>query len=136
MTASDFQTLLNVADVEKSIDFYALFGFAVVQNYADEEGVPQWCQLKSGEAIFMLNRQDRIDAVERHNRPDFGDAVHYISVPDADDMHRRLAAHGIAAPPPEPQMYGVLEFRLRDPDGYEIAVGSRISDEQAASDAL
>jgi len=118
---------LNVADIAISVEFYSQFGFTVVQSFPDEDGTLQWCQLKSGDAVFMLNRQGRIQAQERCRRPDFGDAVFYITVPDAQEMHETLAANGIDAPPPEPQMYGVLEFRLRDPDGYEIAIGSQIS---------
>jgi len=126
MTASEFQTLLNVADVEASAAFYGHFGFSVEQQFADEDGTLQWCQLKSGDAVFMLNRQDRITADDRRQRPDYGDAVFYITVPDALATHRDLAARGIAAPEPEEEMYGVMEFRLRDPDGYEIAIGSRL----------
>jgi len=127
MVASEFQTLLNVADVSASVTFYSHFGFAADQSFADDDGTVQWCQLKSGDAVFMLNRQDRIAASDRQQRPDYGDAVFYITVPDAKEMREKLAANGIEAPAPEPQMYGVLEFRLRDPDGYEIAIGSRLS---------
>lgn len=126
MAATDFQTLLNVADVSASVAFYGHFGFAVEQSVADDNGALQWCQLKSGNAVFMLNRQDRIAAADRQQRPDYGDAVFYITVPDAHEARQTLQAAGFEAPEPEPQMYGVLEFRLRDPDGYEIAVGSRM----------
>lgn len=74
----------------------------------------------------MLNKKDLIAADDRHARPDFGDAVFYITVPDAAATHKMLADAGIAAPAPEKQMYGVLEFHLRDLDGYEIAIGSMI----------
>lgn len=126
MSASDFQTLLNVADVSASATFYGHFGFTIDQSFPDDDGTLQWCQLKCGDAVFMLNRQDRIDTTDRLTRPDYGDAVFYITVPDAHETRKTLLANGIETPMPEPQMYGVLEFRLRDPDGYEIAIGSRM----------
>ncbi len=126
MSATDFQTLLNVTDVEASAAWYARFGFKIKQQFEDDAGALQWCQLRSSDAVLMLNRQAKISAGDRKKRPDYGDAVFYITVPDAQKAHDMLAEAGIAAPNPEKQMYDVMEFRLRDPDGYEIAIGSAV----------
>lgn len=128
MHATDFQTLLNVADVEASAMWYGRLGFEIEQKFEAEDGELQWCQIRSGGAVLMLNRQEKISADERRKRPDYGDAVFYITVPDAAVTRQMLLASGIEAPAPETQMYGVLEFRLRDLDGYEIAVGSRVEE--------
>ena len=119
--------LLNVADVAASVAFYRRLGLEPAERFEDD-GVLIWAMLKSGASGLMLNRQDRIHAASRRARPHYGDAVFYIEVPSAATMHAALVADGIAATPVERQTYGLDEFYVRDPDGYELAIASRVPD--------
>lgn len=51
----------------------------------------------------------------------------YFQVEDAPRRHRELRERGLEPSPCERQDYGVHEFTLRDPDGYELAFGSPIA---------
>lgn len=51
----------------------------------------------------------------------------YFHVEDAPRLHRELRERGLEPSPCERQDYGVHEFTLRDPDGYELAFGSPIT---------
>ena len=115
--------LLNVADVAQSVAFYRDLGFEVTGRFEDA-GELVWVSLAAGEARLMLNRKDRITSEQRLARPHYGDLVLYLDVPSAHQMHAELSARGVTVGPVERQAYGVDEFCLRDPDGYELAIMS------------
>ena len=52
----------------------------------------------------------------------------YLTVEDAAALHEALSARGLQVGPLERQDYGLVEFQLRDPDGYEVAIGSPLAD--------
>jgi uncharacterized glyoxalase superfamily protein PhnB len=54
----------------------------------------------------------------------YDDVVLYFSVEDVHSLHRDLSAKGCVPGPVESQDYGLDEFTLRDPDGYELGFGS------------
>jgi len=75
----------------------------------------------------MLNAKDIISPSERAKRPHYSDTVFYLTYPSAREMHGRLSSRGMDVTEVEKQPYGIEEFYVRDPDGYEIAIGSPIS---------
>jgi uncharacterized glyoxalase superfamily protein PhnB len=116
--------LLNVEDAERSIAFYtAQLGFQVAQRYT-AEGSTAWAMLQHGTVKLMINRPDRADSAGRRRRASSSDAVLYLYVASARDSHAALRAAGVAVSEVALKPYGMEEFRLRDPDGYEIAVVS------------
>jgi uncharacterized glyoxalase superfamily protein PhnB len=120
--------LLNVADVEDSMAFYCeMLGFEVIDQ-AEADGVAIWAHLAAGESSLMLNRPDEIDSEPRMERPSYSDVVLYLMVDDAPALYLELESRGVALGPLERQDYGLHEFQLRDPDGYEVAVGSPVED--------
>lgn len=128
MTVSTLMPLLNVEDVPRSLTFYReALGFEVIQE-AEIDGVTIWACIGSGEAKLMLNQPDSADSGARAARPSYSDVVLYLTVEDAHERHGALAARGLAIGPVERQAYGVDEFLLRDPDGYELAICSPIND--------
>lgn len=120
---TDGQPLLNVADVARSVAFYRKLGF-IPRQTQDDGGTPVWAFLHSGRVGLMLNRQDRISADRRRARPDYGDMVFYFYCEDARRLRAELQAQGVACGELRREPYGLDEFRLRDPDGYELAIGS------------
>ena len=108
--------LMNVADVRRSCRFYTeAFGFEVAASAGPEKD-PVWVRLSLGEASLMLN--------QRAERADHKDDVLYIGVKDAAKLHDQLVRLGFEVGELEPQDYGLLQFALYDPDGYELAVTS------------
>lgn len=124
---TDLVPLLNVADVGTSIEFYEELGFEVEQK-VEEEGAVIWANLRhEGGGALMLNAKDIISPSDRAKRPHYSDAVFYLTYPSAREMHGRLSGRGMEVTEVEKQPYGVEEFYVRDPDGYEIAIGSPVS---------
>ena len=116
MRADTMMPLLNVADVAASLAWYAHLGLQELQR-RERDGVPQWALLGLGPHRLMLSRSDRPAPGKRR-----GGMVLYLGVADAHAAHRALSAAGLSPGPVERQRYGVDEFGLRDPDGYELAV--------------
>ncbi len=119
--------LLNVANVATSIEFYEELGFEVKQKI-EEEGALIWADLEhAGGGTLMLNAKDIIAPKDRADRPHYSDTVFYLTYPSAPEMHGRLSSRGVEVTEVKKQPYGIEEFYVRDPDGYEIAIGSPIS---------
>jgi uncharacterized glyoxalase superfamily protein PhnB len=113
--------LLNVEDAERSIAFYTgHLGFHVAQRYT-AEGATAWAMLRHGAVKLMINRAD---SAGPRQRAGYSDAVLCLYVASARDCHAALQSAGAATSEVTLEPYGVEEFRLRDPDGYELAIVS------------
>ena len=119
--------LLNVADAAASIDFYThTLGFSVERQF-ELDGKVAWARISNGATALMLNQSPgRARRGPREDATSYDDVVLYFDVDDAPKLHRQLSERGLAPGPCERQDYGVHEFTLRDPDGYELAFGSAI----------
>lgn len=127
MTITEIIPLLNVEDADRSIAFYRdALGFEVVQTF-EADGATAWAMLKSGETKLIINQPDNADSKARRNADSYGDVVLYFYVESARDRHADLTAQGVAVGDVTTEAYGMEEFLLRDPDGYEIAIGSRLT---------
>jgi catechol 2,3-dioxygenase-like lactoylglutathione lyase family enzyme len=113
--------LLNVSDVAASCAFYHdALGFRVESDWRDA-GRVRWARIACGSLQLMINEQGQQSAA-RHARPGHGDVVLYLETEDADVLHRFLEEKGLAPGPVREESYGVRQFELRDPDGYELAI--------------
>jgi Glyoxalase/Bleomycin resistance protein/Dioxygenase superfamily len=106
---------LHVADVGRSIRFYELLGFELI----DIDGKPPvWARMHcEGGALMFLKAEEWVDT---SGVPVF----FYLYTPDLAGLRDRLAASGIEAPPicyPEYMRSG--ELKLRNPDGYLVLIG-------------
>lgn len=123
--------LLNVRDVEVSMNFYThTLGFEVVGEWTLEERV-RWVRLKNGSVELMLNSSDESsdDDIARSRRSgsaSFTDSVLYFTVPDVDALHATLKARGFSVTDPFKTEYAMREFHCRDLDGYELAFVSPV----------
>ena len=129
MTPQAMVPLLNVEDAARSIRFYTeALSFRVVEEF-EHGGTPIWALLQNGEVKLMINQPDHADSADssyRRSRPSYGDTVLYFYVESAHDTHAALVAAGYAVGEVTTEAYGVNEFLLRDPAGYEIAIGSKL----------
>jgi catechol 2,3-dioxygenase-like lactoylglutathione lyase family enzyme len=128
MPVNRIEVLLNVADVERSLSFYRdLLGMQVDASWADDDGRVRWAKLigPSGGAM-MLNQPSEGDTLQdRASRPGYRDAVIYVQLENVEELmaaHRRLADAGARPGERHEEMYGVHEFLVRDPDGYELGI--------------
>ncbi|OSQ39762.1 VOC family protein [Thalassospira mesophila] len=122
--------LLCVANIEQSTGFYQCFGFALVARTRDDaRGEIVWAMLANSEAKpgrdpirLMLAAHGGVSHEERKMRPSFSAMVWYLECDDVPALFARLGNGGYAPEPIEMLEDGSLQFFVRDPDGYEIAV--------------
>ena len=108
---SELIPFVQVADVDRSIAFYALLGFEVTDTYV-HDGKLDFAALESGSARTMLVRAaGPIDPQQQRVR-------FYLYVEDLDALRSHLSENGVGASPivdgtPGPER----EMTVRDPDG-------------------
>jgi len=109
--------MISVADVERSIDFYAHLGFEVANTFACEgETKPSWAWLQSGDAALMLTAEAET-AGAKHTVLFYFYAEN-VATARASLVEAGLNPGAIATPFYAPQG----EFELVDPDGYIVMV--------------
>ena len=138
LAVTRFVAFLHVADVQRSIDFYAGLGMAC-RSQVGPEGRPVWASLRSAGGDLMLGQADgpvdpRIQAV-----------MFYAYTPDLTAMRAHLLARGLRdggpylgdTPAVDPfPASGVVyhvrfphylptgEMRVHDPDGYVVLIAT------------
>ena len=105
--------MLPVASMSASVAFYQKLGFSVEQRN-DQWG---WAMLRLDECRVMLDQ-----SINRH--PDAPrQSVLYLYPDDIMKYHSLVRAAGVSVPELEVTFYGMLEFRLDDPDGNRLWIG-------------
>jgi len=117
--------MLHVADVERSICFYELLGFATVDT---DRGKPLgWARMHcEGGAVMFLRAEKPVDASAQA-------VLLYMYTPDLAGLREHLLASAVKVPPiryPEYMRSG--ETSIADPDGYTILVSHWGTSEQEA----
>lgn len=136
----DSVPMAHVADVDRSLEFYALLGFACDSRFRDARGT-NWGAMSAGKAQLFLSRASGpIVAADQA-------VLFYMYSADVRGLRAHLLAQGIAdAGPipweadgtPKPVPPGAIvfevvprfympdgELRIHDPDGYVLLVGQR-----------
>lgn len=129
--------MVHVADVDRSVAFYALLGYTCQSRFSGHDGVTNWADLHSHESRIMLARASGpVDATVQA-------VLFYLYSPDVRWLQKHLLTNGIPhagsppqegieAPPPNgaavfdivPRFYMPAgELRIHDPDGYCLLVG-------------
>lgn len=125
----------HVADVERSLAFYALLGLSVRSSHATPEGRTVWARAEAGEARLMLALANgEIDA-------DRQAVLFYMHCADVAGLRRRLLAEGlhdggtyqgqcgadrnrlVVFEVAHPFYMPSGELRVHDPDGYVVLIG-------------
>jgi Glyoxalase/Bleomycin resistance protein/Dioxygenase superfamily len=117
--------LLHVAEIERSICFYELLGFATVDT--DRARPLGWARLHcEGGAVMFVRAEEPVDASAQA-------VLLYTYTPDLAGLREHLMASRVKVSPigyPEYMPSG--EMRIADPDGYVIVVGHWGKPEQEA----
>ena len=113
---SDLVPFVHVADVRRSIGFYALLGLEVRDTY-EPDGEPVWAFLEAGDARLMVAQAGCPVVAEDQA------VLFYLYVRDLEALRADLVAAGVPAGEivdgtPGPRR----ELRLSDPDGYCLMV--------------
>src|SRR5688572_27694261 len=88
--------MAHVADVDRSVEFYSLLGFACDSRFTLESGVTNWSSMSSGKARLMLSRASApVKAGEQA-------VLFYMYSPDVSALRAHLLQAGVpdAGPPP------------------------------------
>jgi catechol 2,3-dioxygenase-like lactoylglutathione lyase family enzyme len=127
--------LVHVADLERTITFYELFGFAVGDRMQDDAGRTFWASLAVGEARLMFTAADAPIVPEEQA------VIFYLYSHDVAALREHLLSRGLAdggaycgQPGPNggrnvvfamahPNYMPAGEIRVADPDGYCLLVG-------------
>ncbi len=109
--------MASVADVERSIAFYAHLGFAVGNTFTPQNATkPSWAWLHSGDAQFMVSTASK-PVPEQHS------VLFYVYTDDVAAAHESLAAAGLNPGEIKTPFYSPRgEFKLADPDGYILMI--------------
>ncbi len=106
--------MLQASDLQRTIDWYgAVLGFTCVSH---EEG---WCRLERDKVALMFMRN-------AHLGPPQATATQYIQVDDVMGLWNAIRDRVTAEWGPGRMPYGMLEFAIKDPDGYLLSFGEPI----------
>lgn len=109
--------MAHVADVSRSVEFYARFGFTMGGSVKGSDGTLVWAVVEHGGAQVMFARASAPVVAEQQAVLFY---VYYDDVPATRDalMNAGVDTSEITTPPHSPRG----EFRVDDPDGYAILV--------------
>lgn len=117
---TDLVAYAHVADVQRSIDFYAYLGFSATEVTLDDDGVTVWALLASGSGRLMVAQADA------EIEPRAQTVLFYLFTPDVAALREELEREGVPVGEidhPEYMPNGV--FRMADPDGYVLLIAQR-----------
>ncbi len=131
---------IRVKNVARSADWYKrMLGLKVAMAMPNQKK-PSFVRLNGGDASgFAIMIGDGSDPTSGKKAPkSVSDAISarkaqrvvslYITVDkDVDGLHNSMKRRRVKIDsPPEDMPYGMREFRVRDPEGYEVAIGREI----------
>lgn len=109
--------MLPVRHLPHSVAFYEKLGFSIVRR-EDQWG---WARMIFDGCEIML------DQSINHNPGAPRQSVLYLYPDNVTEYHRQVRANGLDTPDPEETFYGMIEFRLDDPDGNRLWIGQQSS---------
>ena len=115
MHFSSLVPMLQTDDMARTTDWYvSVLGFTLAGG-SDE----RWCRLSRDGVTLMFMRND-------HLGPPQATATQYIYVDDVLALWSSIKDRCTAEWGPEEMPYGMLEFAVRDPNGYLLSFGQKV----------
>ena len=119
-------TEIVVKDIQRSVRFYRLLGFALLRDGGD------FVELTWEDHRLFLAQPSafhEVDRVESSALPQFPRANIRVMVPDVDDYWRRVNEIGAQIIfPIADRYYGLRDFIVADPDGFGVRFASKLDD--------
>lgn len=126
MTLTRLIPMLNVSNIDASLDFYReALGFDVVSP-RELVGEWRWATIRSGDVELMLSETGSAPGLRMTVDPhaDTGwPAIFYFYPDDVSALFAEVIRKGYKSTPLEVTHYGMLEFSLQDPDGHTLSFG-------------
>lgn len=109
--------MAEVADVQRSIQFYKLLGLEVRGSVRNPDGTTQWATVFCDRAWLMLTRREHAGEAAHHG------VSFYFYSPDLVALRQHLLARGVAVSEiTRPSFMEKGEMQVTDPDGYTVFV--------------
>jgi uncharacterized glyoxalase superfamily protein PhnB len=134
MALKNLIPMLNVGDIEASLEFYQqALDFKVVSN---PQAVKQWhwATIRSGWTELMLTQTETGSglAIQSDSQGDTNwPAIFYFYPDDVARLYAQVIAKGYSPTPLKDTVYGMREFSLQDPDGHRLSFGENLDEEQS-----
>ena len=121
--ASAFSISLTVKDLSKSLAWYNnVLGFAIDRKI-EREGILRSVALKAGNARISINQDDGAKGWTRIKGEGF--SLNITTEQNIDKIANRIKElGGVLEKEPADMPWGSRMFRLKDPDGYKLAISS------------
>jgi uncharacterized glyoxalase superfamily protein PhnB len=121
---SGLSPMLKVTNLLATIKFYTeTLGFTVQNQMMDDADKPMWCALKWGNAQVMFYSAESLD---QPPGPPSMTGVLYFNPADVRALWAYLKDRAEVAWPLEQMPYGMLEFAIRDCNGYILSFGQEV----------
>lgn len=115
MTFTALTPMFQTLDMDRTIAWYeSVLGFQCVARQEDT-----WCRLERDGVALMFTFNDHLG--EPH-----ASATQYIETDDVMALWNGIKGQVTAEWGPEEYPYGMLEFAIRDPNGYLLSFGQRV----------
>jgi uncharacterized glyoxalase superfamily protein PhnB len=126
MKLTNLIPMLNVSNIETSLDFYEkALGFQIVSP-TDAVKEWRWAAIRSGNTELMLS-ESRCDLRQKKGIDPHSDAswpaIFYFYPDDVTTLHAHVSREGYKPTPLHVTLYGMKEFSLQDPDGHVLSFG-------------
>lgn len=114
---------LTVKDLRKSLTWYRdVVGFSVDHEY-EREGKLRAVALQAGAVRILINQDDGAKGLDRLKGAGF--SLQFTTDQNVDEIAKRVKGHGGALESePTDMPWGARVFRLKDPDGFSLAISS------------
>lgn len=118
--ATALNASLTVKDLQQSVAWYAAIGF-VVDRRVEREGKLAAVSLRAGDVRILLNQDDGARGWDRAKGE--GISLQIVTAQSVDAVADRIREHGgTLETEPADMPWGVRAFRVRDPDGFKLAI--------------
>jgi catechol 2,3-dioxygenase-like lactoylglutathione lyase family enzyme len=108
--------MLPTRSMPASVEFYRKLGFGFGFGFSIEQRSERWrsVMLASGECRLMVDESINVHAqIPRQS-------VLHLYLDDIHDDHRQVRVNGLTIPDLGTPFYGMIEFRIEDPDGNRL----------------
>ncbi len=114
---------LTVASLDASMAWYRdVVGFAVERTY-EREGKLMAVALRAGSVEILLTQDNGAKGADRAKGEGF--SLMFTSLQDIDALAAQAKARGATLDTEPTDAFGMRVFRLRDPDGFRLAIASK-----------
>ena len=117
--------VLTVNDVEESVAWYRdVLGFYVAQEMKLEDKLAG-ASLRAGGVEILLTQDDF--GKGRDRKKGVGFRLYCTTAQDIDDLAEAIESRGgVLSQQPKDQSWGVRDFAVTDPDGFQISISTAL----------